>query len=311
MFSQGSRILAPIEVPVCIRWVLKSEISSGKFACVIIELPEETDPFEGLEDEDASDTESARAKLFDSAKLGFVRIRKEFVQRQLAPRPSVLAEFVRKKRELPLDLLLTIHALQPILPKSPLPASTWALLLGRETTVRSVHSGLRTLQEMNLLKVEGGKQFPEILLLSEAGDRAPMLRGKLPAEQVGRGFFTIPFSYWTDGLIDRLNLPGKAMLLVILRDTQDPKGKRTFVMAVERAKEFYGFSERTAERGYQSLRQAGILKEKMVLVEAPRHPLGRRQEWHRALEPPFSTDSRERLRLIARAQTGGNPTNGK
>ena len=72
-------------------------------------------------------------------------------------------------------------------------------------------------------------------------------------------------------------------------------------MANERAKDFYGFSERTAERGYTELRQAGLLREKTILVPSARHPLGRREEWHRALTYPYSTDHRETLRKAAAA----------
>jgi len=41
--------------------------------------------------------------------------------------------------------------------------------------------------------------------------------------------------------------------------------------------------------------------EKVFLVAAPRHPLGKREEYHRALAYPYSTDHRESLRKAARA----------
>lgn len=66
-------------------------------------------------------------------------------------------------------------------------------------------------------------------------------------------------------------------------------------------REFYGFSERTAERGYLELRRAKLLREKTILVPEARHPLGRREEWHRALAFPYSTDHRETLRKAAKA----------
>ncbi|MCP2283703.1 hypothetical protein APR04_002611 [Promicromonospora umidemergens] len=267
----------------------------------------ELDPFAGLEDLPTSDTTHTRDDLFRSAKRGFVRIRKDFVQREAKPRPSVLAELVTGRKELALDLLLTVHALQPVLPGSPLPIRTWARLLGQDVSERSVRSAMAALEQMGLLKVGGRRGTPEFVLKRENGDGEAWNPEPVddPAAR-GKGFFTIPFAYWTAGTIDELSLPGKAMLLVILRDTQDPKGKLTFVMANERAQEFYGFSERTAERGYLELRKAGLLKERTVLVPSARHPLGRREEYHRALASPYSTAHREALRKAAKAARDAN-----
>ncbi len=277
------------------RWVMTTSTeAAGQDA--------EFDPFAGIEDEPISDTEHTRATLLEQARRGFVRIRKDFVQRETKPRPSVLAELVTGRKEVALDLLLSVHALQPILPGSPLSVRTWARLLGPEVTERSVRGAMGFLQDRGLLDVQGRKGMPEFVLKRENGDGEPW--NPEPEEDPaarGRGFFTLPFDYWTAGAIDALSLPGKAMLLVILRDTQDPKGKLTFVMANERAQEFYGFSERTAERGYLELRRTGLLREKVKLVPDARHPLGRREEWHRALAYPYSTDHREALRKAARA----------
>jgi len=260
----------------------------------------ERDPFADLENEPAADTARTRVELFGKAKLGFVRIRKVFVQRDTTPRASILAGLVTGRKELALDLLMTVHALQPILDGTPLPIGVWARLLGEQVTERAVRSAMAHLKELDLLEVGGGRGVPEFTLKRENGDGQPWSRERDvdPASR-GRGFFTVPFAYWTSGVIDRLGLPGKAMLLVILRDTNDPNGKRTFVMAHERAQEFYGFSERTAERGYYQLRQDKVLLERCRLVADARHPLGKREEWHRALAAPFSTDHREMLRKKA------------
>jgi hypothetical protein len=260
----------------------------------------ERDPFEGFENEEPADAAFTRADLLKDAKRGFVRIRKDFVQREIKPRASVLADLVSGSNELALDLLLTAHALQPILEGTPLDINVWARMLGDKVTVRRTTSSFKALEDMGLLEVGGKRGTPEIVLKRENGDGKPWKKDREddPAER-GRGFFALPFDYWTSGLIDTLKLPGKAMLLVMLRDTQDPNGKLTFAMAHERAPEFYGFSERTAERGYLELRQHGLLTEKVKLVKSSRHPLGHREEWHRALNYPYSTDHREALRKAA------------
>jgi hypothetical protein len=262
----------------------------------------ERDPFEGLVDLPESDTAQSRAELFDLPRRGFVRIRKDFVQREHKPRASVLADLVSGHKGLALDLLLTVHALEPILRDSPLHVRVWARLLGKDVTERSARSAMTTLERMGLLEIGGRKGVPEFTLKRENGDGEPWSAEPQEDPAVrGRGFFTLPFDYWTAGTIDTLSLPGKAMLLVILRETQNPKGKFTFVMANDRARDFYGFSERTAERGYLELRRAGLLKERRILVPDSRHPLGKREEYHRALAYPYSTDHRETLRKAAAA----------
>lgn len=257
-------------------------------------------PLAEIEDLPKSSPESTREELFAAAKRGFVRIRKDFVQKPDKPRgDTVLSSLVRGHKERPLDLLLTIHALQPILDGSPLPIGAWARLL--RCSDRTVRTALGYLEEKGLLEISGKSSLPEIALLRENGDGSPWVDA--PDRSDGnRGFFTLPFDYWTDGTIDDLSLPGKAMLLIILKETQDPNAKRkTFVMALERAKDWYGISERTAERGLLELRRAGLLLEKSRLIPDARHPLGQRQEWHRVLTDPYGTAHREALRKVARS----------
>lgn len=262
--------------------------------------PGDRDPFEGFEDETPADATFTRSDLLGQAKRGFVRIRKDFVQRETKPRASVLADLVSNGSELALDLLLTVHALQPILEDKPLDINVWRRMLGDDVTVRRTTNALKTLEQMNLLELGGKRGTPEIVLKRENGDGKPWKKDREDnPEERGRGFLALPFDYWTTGLIDTLKLPGKAMLLVMLRETQDPNGKLTFVMAHERAQEFYGFSERTAERGYLELRMHQLFTENVKLVKAGRSPTGVREEWHRALVHPYSTAHRETLRKVA------------
>lgn len=273
---------------------------------------EKHDPFSGIEDLPASSSKQTRVELLQDAKRGFVRIRKDFVQQEFGTRgETMLAKLVSGHKERALDAFLTVHALQPILGDSPLPLAVWARLLN--CTPRAAGTALRVLETLNLLELAGTRVVPEIILKRENGDGKPW-SNIAESERQGRGFFTIPFEFWTAGTIDDLGMPGKALLLILLKETQDPNAKRkTFIMANERAQAWYGISERTAERGYLQLRKAGILLEKRQLVPDARHPLGRREEWHRALSYPYSSDHRETLRLLAQnaAQGIDNPSTSK
>lgn len=266
------------------------------------------DPFAGIEDLPEFTSEETRTQLFQAAKRGFVRIRKDFVQQESAPRgDTVLAKLVSGHKERALDALLTVHALQPILRDSPLPLAVWARVLN--CTPRSAGAALRVLESLEVLELTGTRVTPEIILKRENADGKPW-SDVAESDGHGRGFFTIPFDFWTTGTIDSLGLAGKAMFLILLKETQDPNAKRrTFVMANERAQEWYGISERTAERGYKQLRKEKILLEKLQLVPSARHPLGRSEQWHRALSYPYSSDHREALRVLAQnAAQGINAT---
>jgi hypothetical protein len=133
-------------------------------------------------------------------------------------------------------------------------------------------------------------------LLEDGSGRAWSRPGQ-DRTDIGPGYFTIPYDYWTSGLVDQLGLPGKAMLLIMLAETTQ---HRTFAMAVERAPQWYGISERTAERGYQQLNQAKVLLQRRQVVVDPRSPTGLRAVWHRALDDPYNTDARAKLQRKTR-----------
>lgn len=266
----------------------------------------EFDPFAGIEDEADLSPDETRELLFNKAKLGYARIRKEFVQlddyaETTKSRGSVLATFVTSKKSKALDLLLAIHALYIILDGSPLPLATWARLLSTDTkpcTTRTVSAALRTLRDMKLLEFSGPPSQPIITLKRENGSGDPLPPRK--ADE-GRGFFTIPFEFWLDGHAGSLSLPAKAMLLIILKETQDPQGRLTFSMPVARAQSWYGISERSAERGYVELTKHHLIQQRVQKIADPQHPAGRREVVHRAPDGIYSTAHREHLRLVARS----------
>jgi hypothetical protein len=263
------------------------------------------DPFSHLVDEAPADGASLRAGLLADAKRGFAKLRKVFVQKPNTEthRPSVLAEIVRGRMERPLDAFLLLHALEPILPDSPLPLSTWAKMLSRgkvPCTSATASRAFDALVDLKLIERENSGRYAILTPLLEDGSGAPWTRPGQDASNVGPGYFTIPYAYWISGLVDQLGLPGKAMLLIMLAETSK---NPTFAMAVERAPQWYGFSERTAERGYQQLRDADILLQHRQVVVEPRSPTGLRAVWHRALTDPYSTEARAQLQKVAQRAT--------
>ncbi|MGK2320796.1 hypothetical protein [Gordonia rhizosphera] len=263
------------------------------------------DPFAGLQDQQAPSPTEAVAELLADSKRGYVPIRDVLVQREddAPSRSAKLAEFVTSRQERALDALLLLYALQPIhLTEEPLPLGAWANLLSTRTpcSTSTVSRTFRVLEEMRLVTRSRSGPKTVIAPLHESADGSEWFRPGSNAA-VKEGFFTLPHEFWTAGYSDRLHLPGKTMLLIILKETQS-KQRPTFSMAVERAQRWYGISERTAERGYGELGAAGLLDVQVQRKGSARLPAGvLRPIYHRALRDPFSTSHRAELQRTAKS----------
>lgn len=268
------------------------------------------DPFAGLVDDPDPGPAGTRDQLLNAALRGFVPVRKVFVQKPKgsSERASMLARLVSGHHHRPLDAFLLLHALQPILEGSPLDLGTWARILstGRPCTPAAASKAFAVLVDLQLAKRTGTNRRPVIQPLREDGEAGAWSKPGL-VEEEGPGYFTLPHNYWTDGFVDELTLPGKAMLLILLAETQNPKTP-AFNMAVERAHAWYGISERTAERGHSELSKQKLLLVKRTKKADPRHPAGRRDVYWRALRSPFATDDRARLQQAAKKGVGARGT---
>jgi len=252
--------------------------------------------FADLLDEDVASGADLRKTLLADALRGFAPFRKTLVQRPKTEttRAAVLAELVRARQHRPLKTLLLLHALHPIL-GDPLPLGTWAKMLdGPKLPCSSSQASeaFNALVTKKLITRSNSGQHVEVAPLLEDGSGEAFVRAGTEGSDVGPGYFTVPYEFWTTGLVDKLTLPGTAMFLIMLAETTQ---KATFAMAVERAHEWYGISERTAERGYAELGKAGVLLVHRQLVRDPRSPTGLRAVHHRALTKPYSTEARAHI----------------
>lgn len=113
------------------------------------------------------------------------------------------------------------------------------------------------------------------------------------------GYFVLPHAYWLHGWDRKLSLAGKALLIVHLSATQKTP---ILTMSYEQADDWYGLSERTAERGIRELRNVGLLGEHGQKVIAHRSPTGSTIRYHRFLLGDFSTQSRQALQQKTRSE---------
>lgn len=276
-------------------------------------MTESFDPFAGITDEQESTPLEARTNLLASVKRDYVPLRKVFVQRpkdseqlptkthRRSYRASSLADLVTGRQERALDLLLLVHALTPVLDGTPLATSVWAKLLSVKTACApaKVVEAIDTLVKYDLLQCHWEGRIPVLKPLLEDASGDPWTRPGSTGAEEGPGYFTIPHAYWDRGVSEELTMPGKAMFLIIAADTQNPKTP-AFKMPVEKATKWYGFSERTAERGYNQLREKGWARHHIQKVADDRHPAGRRTIYWWALNSPFTTAERAHLQKISK-----------
>lgn len=111
------------------------------------------------------------------------------------------------------------------------------------------------------------------------------------------GYFSIPRLYWLAGFCDTLKLPGKAMLLILLAETNEPTAS-TLTHTHAQFSRYFGPSESSVKRGLNDLRDHGILGERWEKRPTRRSSTGQTQVGHYWLKSPFSTASRQRAREL-------------
>jgi hypothetical protein len=140
------------------------------------------------------------------------------------------------------------------------PIRVWARAFGTTETAEltsasnAVSKLLGKLEDRALISRQrrGRERVIQVTLKREdgLGDDYTRPDGKLAADR----FLKLPHEFWLDGWLDKLKLPGLAMLLVSLSE------KHGFQMPTERMPQWYGWSADTAERGLAELEALGILR---------------------------------------------------
>ena len=245
--------------------------------------------------------ETIEAMLLKSQRLR-VPLRMSFVQQGhgAETRPGLLAELVRNHDERGLDLYLLMMAVATAEPfKAQYEAATWARAVGLQgagalTTVSRAWSRLAGLGLIERgrarAKIEGEwRRVASVAPLSEDGLRQPYHR---PPGTPDDRYFALPVEYWLNGWHRRLPFAAKALLLVSL--SLDRTGG--FTLPAERAKDWYGVSEDTAERGLNKLREVGLIDRHPELKKAPLLSEGYVRIYRYALKTPFDKASLSRRR---------------
>lgn len=236
----------------------------------------------GMDPADIATAEETLLDLLDRSGRRNVPIRRSFLQRPGPPKePGCLAAFVEGRRPIALDLWLLLHAGAASSPWDVRqPAMSWARMLDMPQTASAETTVSRNwswLEEQKLIRSERDHRIRKVFLMMEDGSGKEFKR----ATGQGRGFFKLPYAYFTQRWHRELKLAGKATLLICL--AQAP----TFTLPTEHAAGWYGVSADTLQRGLDELRSLELLKVWSRAKKAPRTRFGYTMENHYALQGPF------------------------
>lgn len=144
--------------------------------------------------------------------------------------------------------------------------------------MRAVSRNWAFLRELGLVETRRiGRQVNATVLREDGSREAYSHPGRKPRAR----YFQLPYAYWQDGWHERLELPGKAMLLTALTLGD------LFWLPARHAPAWYGISPSMLERGLRELRHANLLGVARQPKTAALAPEGYTVENYYVLQPPF------------------------
>jgi hypothetical protein len=237
--------------------------------------------------------------LLDATKRSRVPIRTTFVQQRLDSNRYVggpLSELVKAQDHNALEQYLLLHAKASGGDyKVTLEAAVWARVMGRSanpTGLTAISKAWKRLEKHGLIRRSRRGRRAQVELLCEDGNGGTYTRPTTKDDP----WFHLPHEYWLDHWHQKLDLPGKAVLLIALSLKDD------FVLPFPRADAWYSLSRNTLQRGMSELVKHGLIEADEEWVEEPLSAIGHRQVTHYTLQPPFGPHAVRKERAAATAK---------
>ena len=264
-----------------------------------------------------------RATAAERWKRGYVQVRGIFVQlpRGTAKRASTLALLVRERQHRALLLYLMLLSVWPWLhdDKTPLESTGWMHLL--HSRPRAKAKGTRWpalvwsestlsrtwkyLESVGLVEKSRGKKG-RLAVRPRLEDRSGeyVFTSGVKAN-LREAYFTIPDRFWMKEDFAKLSLPGVAVLLVILKETNQEEELR---ITHEQMADWYGFSRSTVQKGLDDLRKWRLVDERVVTIKAPFSKVRTTTETYYSLRDEYATEARLAAKAEAMKRRKPTPT---
>ncbi len=224
-------------------------------------------------------------------------IRRSFVQggSPTNPRPGPLADFVTKKDPRALDLFLLALTVATSGPYAvTFPAETWARALNIKHFGVVSRAWTRLVNRKLIKRQRTGNRARITLLREDGSGRAythPFQGTK--SEPYGQ----VALEYWLNGIFLKLDMPAKAMLLILSTWSGE------LSLPAERVPAWYGISADTCERGMSTLSRYGLITKTKDWVKSLHVPGGWAATNVYELQGAFARPNR-RPKILVLPQTG-------
>lgn len=247
--------------------------------------------------------EETREELLRGQVRGYTQVRNLLVQLPEADadgsRSSVLARAVTERRRRELLLYLLLLGARPVVEskqeREPLAAVVWIRALtgpGEPPwSTTTLSRAWANLKQMGLIDTKREKRAKWVAPFREDGTGVPY---KKPGGRNGREnhYFILPDAFWHSGLFAQLSLPGLAMFLLFLKETnKEPE----FQISAERVEDWYGISRRSAQNGIDDLEAHAILFKRPEREREPLSASGYTTRIYYSLTGKYSYTSRRAL----------------
>jgi hypothetical protein len=247
-----------------------------------IELPPPTP------DDEPFTPESLRELLLGSQQRDKASLRQDFCQEYGGERrPGPLRLFVGARRLFALQLYLLLVCVASGKPwDKAMSGSSWAMALDQVNAgaESKVSRNWAWMAENNLVRTERKGRHLHVTRLQESGTGEEYTQPR-------KGFFYVPFAYFTEGWHRKLSLAGTTALLIAR--SRSPY-KPWFELPLERGPEWYGISADTLKSGFDELQVNGLLRVHQRSVRDHRARFGTKRVNQYALLESFITPQRIR-----------------
>ncbi|MCP9489945.1 MAG: hypothetical protein MSC31_08725 [Solirubrobacteraceae bacterium MAG38_C4-C5] len=238
----------------------------------------------------ADQQQAAIQALLERSGRDGVPLRRSFTQlRTRGGGRGPLAAFVTGRRRNAFDLYLLAHAAASAPPWDvALDAAVWARLLGISASSATTVLGRQWpwLEKQRLVEAQIHERNHKVVLLREDGSGQPYTHpgASTPTEGAEGDYFTLPHLYWHAGWYGQMDLATRVVLLIAL---SRPPGE--FILPIEHAANWYGFSAESMRHGLKTLQLLGLLEHRTLTFPAPLSRLGYRTERRYRLSGPLAS----------------------
>ena len=249
--------------------------------------------------------EQTREMMTKLSARGYTKIRHVLVQlpNDQASRVSTVGRLLTARKHRALVLYLMLLMCWPWLRerRHPLEAAVWVRGL---TTAKGLTWSASTLSRAWTDLEEAGlivrrRVGRNVLIEPRREDGAAEYTVPMKERDRWNTYFVVPDTFWLDETFATLTFPGLAVLLIIASQTSK---NSECTLPYERAKEWYGLSARSVQKGIKDLEKHDLIHKRAEVFTAALSPTGVSVWMHYSLTGPYGQQAREALQEQAKTE---------